>query len=233
MVQLTPDEINMKLVIPDWDKVSPIKEEEARFIYDFVKKHQLKRTLETGFAFARSASHIIAASESMHISIDPFQFRYKNYGINNIEKLGLKDYLDLRADYSHNILPQLLQEKRSFDFIFIDGDHKFDGILVDFYYAAMLLEKGGYVLLHDTWMRSTRLVMSFIKKNRKDFQKIHTPLRNFSLYQKIGDDKRDGMFFKEFYNFKMLFVHYLINWMNSGKKGPVKKLAIWMKEKVK
>ena len=48
-------------------------------------------------------------------------------------------FLDFRRDFSHNVLPQLAQEGRKFEFIFIDGDHKFDGILVDFYYAVVLV----------------------------------------------------------------------------------------------
>lgn len=230
---MTPTEINSILEIPEWDTFSAIKNEEASFIYDFVKKNEFKKTLEIGFAFAKSASHIIAASNSKHLVCDPFQNNYNNMGLTNIEKLQFKDLLEFYPDYSHNILPLLLKENRNFEFIFIDGDHKFDGILVDFYYADLLLNKDGYVLLHDTWMRSTRLVESFIKTNRKDYKHIKTSLRNFSLFQKVGTDDRNGMYFREFYTLKSILAHSIINWMTNGKNNLIKSMLFKFKELIK
>ena len=145
----------------------------------------------------------------------------------------MSDLLDFREDFSHNVLPELLRNNAKFDFIFIDGDHKFDGEFVDFYFADLLLEKQGYILLHDTWMRSTQLVMQFIKTNRTDYKAIPTGLRNLALYQKIGNDERNGMFFKEFYTFKSFLSHYLILWMSDGKKSFLKNLLFYLKEKLK
>lgn len=230
---MTPKEINELLEIPDWDKASPVKTEEAEFLYNFVLKNNLKETMEIGFAFAKSASHIMAASESRHIAIDPFQDNYKSYGLKNLEKLNLRDKLTFYPDFSHNVLPKFALDKHEFDFIFIDGDHKFDGIFVDFYYSDLVLKKNGYVLFHDTWMRSTRLVESFIKKNRKDYQQIPTPLRNFSLFQKVGTDNRNGMYFKEFYTLRSIFIHPIIIWLTNGERGFLKSVVFGLKEFVK
>ena len=231
--QLTSQQILSQLEIPDEDSSTPIKDNEARFIFDFIKKHGIKKTLETGFAYAKSASHIIASTREKHISIDPFQDNYQRLGLKNIEKLGLKSYLNLREDYSHNVLPEIVKSGEKYEFIFIDGDHKFDGEFVDFYYADLLLEEKGYILLHDTWMRSTRLVMKFIKSNRKDYKQLPTGLRNLALFQKCGTDNRNGMFFKEFYTRKSTLSHYMIMWMSTGKKTPLKKFFIKLKEKIK
>jgi len=157
------NDINKHLDIPEEDKYTPIKVIEAEYIYNLLTEKLLKNTLEIGFAYARSASHIIAATLSNHIAIDPFQSNYNNLGLSNIEKLGFNKYLTFYNDFSHIVLPKLLENEKKFDFIFIDGDHKFDGIFVDFYYADLLVNEGGYLLFHDTWMRSTQLVMSFIK----------------------------------------------------------------------
>lgn len=230
---MTPEDINKVLIIPEEDNATPIKENEAKFLYDFLSEKKLTKTVETGFAYARSASHIISATGSRHIAMDPFQDYYQNLGLKNIEKLGLSQNLDFHRDFSHNVLPAFLKEGRKFEFIFIDGDHKFDGELIDFYYADLLLENNGYVLLHDTWMRSTRLVMAFIRKNRKDYKKIKTNLRNFALYQKVGNDTRNGMHFSEFYTFRMFFVHKIIIWLTNGEKGFVKKIVLKLKDAVK
>jgi hypothetical protein len=230
---MEPREINNILTIPAEDSASPIKSNEAEFIYDFLKEKGLSKTLETGFAYAKSASHIMAATGSKHIAIDPFQDNYQNLGIKNTRDLGLDKYLELHEDYSHNVLPKLVDQKEKFEFIFIDGDHKFDGIFIDFYYADLLLEKDGYVLLHDTWMRSTQLLISFIKKNRKDYIHQPTPCRNLMMFQKVSDDERDGMFFKDFYTLKATFSHRLIIWMTTGKRSGLKRIFFYFKEKMK
>jgi predicted O-methyltransferase YrrM len=229
---LNPQRILEHLEIPEWDTASPIRDDEATFLYEFVAKEKITKTLETGFAFAKSCSHIMAASQSSHISIDPFQENYASLGLENVKKLGLAERLDFRPDFSHNVLPSLAKEGRKFEFIFIDGDHKFDGIFVDFYYADLLIDTGGYIMLHDTWMRSTRLVMSFIDKNRDDYEYIATPLKTFALYRKIGTDKRDGMYFQEFYSLGSFWKYHLITWMKTGKQTPLKKLAHSLKNAI-
>jgi len=230
---MTPDDINKVLEIPEWDTASAVKVTEARFIYDFIKEKGIERTLETGFAFARSASHIMAATEKKHIACDPFQENYSGMGLKNLEKLGLREKLTFHPDFSHNVLPALHKEGQKFQFIFVDGDHKFDGILVDFYYADLLLEEGGYVLMHDTWMRSTRLVERFVQTNRKDYKKIATPLRNFSLFQKVGKDERNGMFFREFWTLRSLLSHNVIIWLTEGEETGLKKMVFKLKDMVK
>jgi predicted O-methyltransferase YrrM len=228
-----PEDILEKLLIPPADSSTPIKNSEAIFIYNFIKSEGLVKTLETGFAYGKSASVILAATGSRHIAIDPFQDNYDRLGVKNIESLGFQDLLELYEDFSHNTLPLLLRNGELFDFIFIDGDHKFDGVLLDFYYADLLLNENGYVLLHDTWMRSTRILMKFIKTNRIDFIKIPTRCRNLALYQKVDHDKRDGLYFKEFYTHRSLISHNLIRWITSGKESLLKSLLLKLKDKVK
>jgi len=230
---MKPGEINSKLSIPPEDSASPIKSNEAEFIYHFLNEKNLSKTLECGFAYAKSASHIMAATRSRHVAIDPFQNKYQNLGKENIKALGLDHFLELHEDYSHHVLPKLVDSKEKFDFIFIDGDHKFDGIFVDFYYADLLLEKGGYILLHDTWMRSTQLVISFVRKNRRDYLYQKTPCRNLALFQKVSEDERNGMHYKEFFTLKATFSHRLISWMTTGRKSAFKRRMLSIKEKLK
>lgn len=229
----TLEELAKKVYISEEDPHSPVKPSEAQFMYRFIKEHKLSKTLEVGFAFARSASHIMSATGATHIAMDPFQSNYGNQGLKNIESLGLSDQLDFRPDFSHNVLPQLLKENQTFDFIFIDGDHKFDGEFIDFYYADLLLQQGGFVVLHDTWMRSTALVMGFIENSRKDYKKVASPLRNLAVYQKVAADTRNGMHFAEFYTLKSLFTHPIIIWLTSGKPSFLKKIIFGLKAFVK
>ncbi len=227
---LTPDHINNKLSIPDNDSTTPVKVEEAKTIYDLIKSRGITKTLEIGFAYARSASHIMAASGSLHIAMDPFQDHYGNIGVKNIENLGLADKFELIRDFSHAVLPQFVKEGRKFEFIFIDGDHKFDGIFIDFYYSDFLIDKDGLLLFHDTWMRSTQLVLQFIRKNRKDYKEIPVANQNMALFTKIGEDQRDGMHFREFYTLKSYSRHHITMHMYENPNGLVRKLWLGAKK---
>ena len=227
-IHLTPAEINQGMTIPQAKSSSPVSQSQAQTIYDFLKaRPELKKTLEVGFAIGRSAAHIIAATQSHHQVIDPFQEDYGSWGIKNLKQLGLEGHYTLHEKLSHEALPQLLAEGLKFDFIFIDGDHRFDGAFIDFYYCDLLLKPGGFVLLHDTWMRPIRLIMSFINTNRANY-KLELDADNMALYQKTqAEDERDGMHFKEFYTSKSYVRHHLTmhayenpsGWVNRLKEG--------------
>ncbi len=222
---IKPEKIEELLYIPDHDKSTPVKKEEARFIYDFIIENNIKDTLEIGLGYGRSATYIMAATGSKHIAIDPFQQHYENQALKNIDKTGLTSLFNHIANYSHFALPELCREGKKYDFIFIDGDHKFDGILVDFYFSSMLLKPGGFILFHDTWMRATQLVTSFIGTNRNEFNSINTPLKNLHLLQKSdATDKRDGMFFREFYTLKHFFKYRIINYVNENPDSGITRL---------
>jgi hypothetical protein len=76
---MIPKEINDILKIPEWDPYSSIKTNEASFIYDFILKNKIQKTLETGLAFGKSAAHIIAATQAKHVAIDPFRINIKGW----------------------------------------------------------------------------------------------------------------------------------------------------------
>ncbi len=223
------DELLQLIEVPETNKSTPIKDSEARFIYEFVKSKNFEKTAETGCGYGKSAVSIMAATGKPHIVIDPFQRNYSYGGVNNIKKAGFGQLLNFREDFSHNVLPKLHEKQEKFDFIFIDGNHQFDGILIDFYYTDLLLEQGGYFMFHDTWMHSTRLVISFIKNNRPDYKWIESPLRNICIFQKSGTDKRNGMEHHGFYTSKSWLTHQLIMWMSEGDETFLKKLAFKLK----
>lgn len=237
---MKPAEINARLEIPEDTSYVSIKEEEAAFLFDFIREHGIQKTLETGLGYGRSAAHILAATGNKHIAIDPFQSDYEYLALKNIRDLGLEEHFEFIEDYSHNVLPWLLKEiehgddGEKFDLIFIDGNHTFDGILLDFYYADRLLKSGGFILFHDTWMRSTQLVSSFIRRNKPNYSAERTPVRNFLVFRKTGkDDGRNGMHFREFYNRKSRLRFALITWLLEPGNGLLKRSARWLKEKLR
>lgn len=230
---MTPKEINQQLVIPPWDTASPVRTSEAEFLFRLIKEKHSSRTLEIGFAMGRSAAHILAASDAQHTAIDPFQDNYQQIGKRNLAALGLADRLTLIEELSHVALPELLRQDQRFDFVFIDGCHRFDSIFLDFYYADLLLDPGGLLVFHDSWMRSTQLVLSFVRRNRPDYRFIPCPEINMCVVQKVGRDARDGMHFKEFYTWRSWLRHHLGNWVANSPASPIKRMLLALKNRLR
>lgn len=198
-----PENFYEDLTIPKKWRILPVKKAAGEFIYNLIKKNKLKKTIESGFGLGVSAAYIISATRSKHIVIDPF---YKtewdsSIAMKNIKKLGFTNFLIYHNNYSYNILPQLYKKGLKLDFAFIDGDHKYDSIFVDYFYMDLMLKNKGFILFDDAWMRTTQLVVSFIRTNKSNYKEIKTPLKQLILFQKTGHkDNRQWYYFREFNN---------------------------------
>jgi len=134
----------------------------------FVREKGFTRTLEVGLAVGGSACGIIVGSGARHVAMDPHQKKIFGYfGLENLADNGFGQNIEFYEVSSCVILPKLWRDSRRFEFIYIDGDHKFDSVLTDFYLADLLLEIGGYVLLDDTWMPSVVRAVETILSQRK------------------------------------------------------------------
>ena len=92
----------------------------------------------------------------------------------------------------------LAREKASFDVIFIDGNHRFDDVLTDFYLYASLCADRGFVIFDDLWMPSIQSVVSFVRANRTDFEEQSTGESNIAVFQKTSSDSRRWDHFQRF-----------------------------------
>jgi predicted O-methyltransferase YrrM len=175
-----------------------IPEKHAEFIYHFLRDNNIKKTIETGFATGVSSACIIAATGRTHVAIDPFEgSAYKNIGIENLRKLGFIEHLRLYREPSFSALPKMLENGDSFDFAFIDGNHIFDGVFLDFFYIDKLLDDKGFIFFHDMHLNSVKLAVNFIKSNREDYLQIPA-VDDIVAFKKIGKDKREWSHFNKF-----------------------------------
>lgn len=189
-----------KIKIFDGNRHTALTREEGEFLYKFIKKEKINKTLEIGMGFAVSSIYIMQATEYFHYAIDPYQNseKFKNHGIRNIEKFGLKRKLKFLSQFSALALPELVKKNKQFELILMDGSHKFDDIFVDFYFCDLLLKKNGFILLHDSWSPQIKTLESWIDTNKKSFDKIKTECDSFVVYMKISDDKRKWFDFSLF-----------------------------------
>ena len=227
-------EVKAGIRLPQNIRASAVKFSEGEYLHELVAANGFRKTLETGFGLGVSAASIMSASRSRHVAIDPFQADYDNCGLSNLERLGLAGSLEFYAEYSHTVLPRLLSQGRTFELIFIDGDHKFDGQFVDFYYASALIEEGGVIVLHDTWMRGTSYLVSYVRANRRDFQPVAQPLRNFAVFRKRGADRRGWLHFEGFGGTaKSYLAHKAIQAMHGRPDSLLGKAALRVKDALK
>jgi len=147
-----------------------ISAEEGAFLLSVIAGDpKVSKTLEVGCAYGLSSLHICAGirgrSGASHTIIDPFQtLQWDGAGIKNLRSCGV-DFFHLIEEKSEFALPKLLEKREGqFDFIFIDGYHAFDHVLLDCFYANRLLKVGGYLVFDDLGWLSVSGAVSFLLK---------------------------------------------------------------------
>lgn len=150
---------------------SPISPDEGRALLQLCIENGVKRTLEIGFSFGMSTSHLLVANFVVggegHVAIDPFQLSefYQGAGLKNIYNQNLGGRFGWIAGKSHVVLPGLLERKERFELVFIDGSHLFSDTFVDAYYAYHLVPVGGLIVFDDKYLAAVRTVMNILRTN--------------------------------------------------------------------
>lgn len=148
---------------------SQVSGEDARFLSQLTSELDIAVSLEIGLAFGVSALAICQSLKpgASHIVIDPFQndSLWDGIGLANLNRAGLRNIVQFHEDSSAVVLPKLESRGVKIDFAFIDGDHSFDYVLVDFFHVDRLLRVGGVVVFDDADWRSVRKVLRFIVAN--------------------------------------------------------------------
>ena len=119
--------------------------------------------------------------------------------LKKIEELKMDSFFRFIPDYDMFGIPELARENQKFDVIFIDGDHRFDYVLIDFTLCDHIISDHGYIIFHDLWMPSINKVVEFIKKNRSDYQvQEDLPSPQMLIFKKISNDKREWNHYNSF-----------------------------------
>jgi predicted O-methyltransferase YrrM len=145
-----------------------------RFIQQTMRERKPVRTLEVGLAFG--ASTLVFCSEhhrlgheaaKQHTAIDPYQPypMLDEAGVYAVERAGFEDFLDYRPEFSEFGMPRILEAGERYDFIYIDGSHLFENVFIDAFYAARLLNDGGWMALDDSSDPHIAKVNDFVRSN--------------------------------------------------------------------
>ena len=162
----------------------------------------LVRTLETGMAYGLSTLAICGVHESRgegeHIAIDPHQTSdWHGIGLLNLERAGLSHRARVIEIPSDEALPRLRDEGVRIDFALVDGMHLFDTTIVDFFHADRMLDVGGVVVFHDTWMPAIAQAADFVRTNRA-YEPLEAGDAAMVALRKLRDDDRPWDFHRDF-----------------------------------
>jgi predicted O-methyltransferase YrrM len=150
-----------------------ITPKEAIALHDWVVREHPVQVIEVGLAWAFSTLHICEAlreignADARLTAIDPNQATaFENRGLQVLDEAGVGALVELVAEPSQIALPELRAAGRTFDFAFVDANHRFDGVFVDLVNLAALLESGSAVFIDDYQLPSIRRAVSFFTTNR-------------------------------------------------------------------
>ena len=187
---------------------APIEEETALLLARLTRELDARRTIETGMAAGHSAVAIASVhaerGDGHHTCVDPYQTaQWKSAGLDLCEAAGVLDRVELIEEPSEFALPRLAGEGARFDLAFVDGLHLFDHVLVDFFYFDRMLEVGGVVVFHDTWMPAVQKVVGYVVANRAYERHGGRTAEleresNVSVLRKTAVDDRDWFFDEPF-----------------------------------
>lgn len=204
-------------IAANWDCVSAqtkydgkrIPDSDGVTLYRLIKHFKPGQTLEIGYwsgagtiAICSGLRDLNYDPQRQHIAID---IDTAIDGQENVKTAGLSGFARFELGDSPLVLPRLVSEGVKVDFAFIDGNHRFDFCLIDFFYCDRMLECGGILAIHDvcpSWPAVWKMV-SFLKTNRA-YEALGR-CSGIELFKKLRNDidegpvfDRDAYFFVDF-----------------------------------
>lgn len=185
------------------DNLTRISPSQGMWFYDQCCSLKPSATLEVGFAYGFSAVFFLAAiaanKTGHHTAIDPFErSAWHGIGLAIVRLIRAESSFQLIEERSDRAATDLARQNSRFDIIFIDGNHRLDDVLVDFYLYAPLCKIEGLIIFDDMWMRSIQTAVSFVRSNRPDFVEVTTHLPNVCVFRRVGEDLRQWNHFQRF-----------------------------------
>ena len=97
-----------------------IRDESAKFMFDFVRKNQFKNILEIGTAVGYSGCILLSASNGHLTTVDknPQMIAIAK---DTFKKNGLEDNVEVFCDDAYNLIKNLKNDGRKYHLIFLDG----------------------------------------------------------------------------------------------------------------
>jgi predicted O-methyltransferase YrrM len=146
-----------------------VEQAQGEALRDLAVAEGAERTIEVGLALGMSAlffCQAVAPRGGRHVAVDPFQTEsWNGAGLRTLREAGVEELVEVIEEESQLALPRLVAKGREFDFAFVDGDHRFEGVFLDLYFMTRLVKPGGLVVVDDMWMPAVRTAVAYVEKN--------------------------------------------------------------------
>jgi cephalosporin hydroxylase len=155
-----------EIITPNWPIAQ--KKHEMLMVQELLKNEKIERVLEIGTWTGGTAllwAHMVSKHENgivfcCDLSFDYGHFRGYEPGTNILREYGQQVYKDsplrnyiveIKGDtHDPEFIAKVFQNiARPVDFMFIDGDHTYEGVKADFQNFSSFVKPGGYIAFHD------------------------------------------------------------------------------------
>lgn len=154
-----------------------------RFLADHLGEGS--RSLETG---AGCSTLVFALTGSTHVAVTPAESEallIKDYA----QKIGVAmDKVTFSLEVSETYLPRC--EASDLDLVLIDGKHAFPWPIIDWFYTADRLKKGGVMLVDDVQMKPVWMLAEFLNADA-GWKRISNLSGKTFAYEKLCDSALD------------------------------------------
>ena len=123
------------------------------------------------------------------MSEHPFQkFQWDSFGLSVVAEIIKENKL---VKTNHKWIPYFSHtffnmKNNNFDFCFIDGDHSYEGTMIDLVGCHDLLEKDGLLVIDDVLHGPVKKALyDFLNNNTNMYKKIDNDLKTMSGYIKL------------------------------------------------
>jgi predicted O-methyltransferase YrrM len=156
--------------------------DEGDLLYLLAKTAGDAGALEVGFATGSTAAYILHGLGTGRLtSIDYDQNQYEREGVKLVSTLGFAARHRLIEDNSIRALPELHASGARFGLVFLDGWKTFDHMWVDTFYAARMLNRGGFMVFDDARMPAVLKCISLLR--------AYYRFENVNPYARIGGSR--------------------------------------------
>lgn len=154
------------------DRGGSPRKRECELLVQLVLEYKPVSTLDWGLGDAAACMAIVLGRRALnlpgqHVSLDPFQRSIsKDVGLIQLKERSLLADVEFLEDRSEEFLVEAAKAGRTFDFIFVDGDHSFTGKVTDAHLLDRVLVPGGVVAFHDGLFKSTAAAVTALAQFR-------------------------------------------------------------------
>ena len=171
-----------------WDgkpQVGGLNRQVANCLMDGVASIESPRVLETG-AGASTLLFLTMAPASLTSIAPDDRLRQRIF-----EEAGLRDIdanpLRFLVERSEVALPRLALDGESIDVAFIDGNHGWPAVFVDFCYMNMMLRRGGILFVDDLQLHSVAQLFLLLRQ-QPEFELTRFE-NKMAMFTKVSDAK--------------------------------------------